>query len=197
MHSGMQLIIFPGLCNIVAHLNNFPMKLDIHHFPDAWSNPSLTFPVRVDSGTTAVWLYLVQSWISYYELFLLECWVVLTWRFSPWQYFISFVAFWPKKLARFSCSRCSRRSLSAMNPIFFFAPRDLQRYGQANRYCFANYEFMLEQFAKVTQEVVTWRNGCKYVDYCFRSDAFPNKDLVLSTKHRPNLEWVMWIMKYW
>ena len=75
-----------------------------------------------------------------------------------------------------------------MTRIFFFAPRDLQRYGQASRYCFANYEFMLELFATVTEETVTWKNGCKYVDYFFRSDAFPNKDFQLSTRQRPNLE---------
>ena len=101
------------------------------------------------------------------------------------------ISFGPRNLLILDLSCCNRRSLSAMTAMTraaFFEPRDLAMYSRVSRHAFVIYEFMLERFATVTNEVVTWKHGCKYVDYFFRSDAFPNEDFRLSMKQRPNLE---------
>ena len=92
------------------------------------------------------------------------------------------------RLARLDYSRCSRHSLSAMTRALFFEPRDLAMYSRVSRHAFVIYEFMLERFATVTQETVTWKHGCKYVDYFWHSDEFPYDKFQVSTKQRPNLE---------
>ena len=67
----------------------------------------------------------------------------------------------------------------------FLEPRDLAHYSRVCRRAFQIYEFMLDRFASVTNETISWRNGCQYTNYSWQSNALPNLSFNTTVKERP------------